>query len=72
MRYFIRLNPTKEFVQKLYRLPKDKKLQYHGEIGGWHHSFSYSEKLDSFIESEFTKEIGEYEMNEYLKGESDL
>ncbi len=72
-RYFIRYNPTKKFVQKLYRLVLtdigDSILQYHGEQGSWHYSFSYNGGLkaqEEFINSELTEEVTEQEIQEYI------
>lgn len=65
MRYFIRLNPSKKFVQKLYRL-KENVLHYYGEQGGWHHSFSHNSDVEAFIKSEFTEEVSEGEMMKYI------
>jgi hypothetical protein len=72
-RYFLSYNPTKEFIQKLYRLASDRSklvLQYYGEQGGWHYSFTYSEdekKQRDFLSSHLTEEITEKEMYEYIK-----
>lgn len=65
MRYFAHLNPTKEFVQKVYRLSNGS-LQYWGEQTGWHHSFSYDQNIDEFFESDFIKESTEEEVKQYL------
>jgi hypothetical protein len=70
MRYFIRYNPAKKFVQKLYRLVTEVNiLQYHGEQGDWHFSFSYNNKKEEFLSSPLTEEVTKEEMKEYIATE---
>ena len=70
-RYFIRYNPTKEFVQMLYKLTTNDKgslvLLYYGEQGGWHYSFSYNDKQEEFINSDLTQEVTKEEIQEYIE-----
>jgi len=68
-RYFIRFNPSKDFVQSLYRLTHGRYgpiLQYYGEQGGWHYSSSYNESQGEFISSDLTQEVTEEEIQEYI------
>lgn len=41
---FAQLNPTGEFIQKLYRLNEFGTVQYYGEQGGWHASSSFTKE----------------------------
>ena len=50
----------------LYRLRPNETLQYYGEQGGWHHSFSYTEKLLEFLTSDLTEEIPEADASIYI------
>jgi hypothetical protein len=73
-RYFIRFNPTKEFVQKLYKLQGSNSiLQYYGEQGDWHYS-SYSDNLkkqEEFLSSDLIQEVTEEEIQQYIKTYTD-
>ena len=66
--YFLMSNPTKTFIQKVYRLhPSKSNPEYYGEQGGWHSSETWLNKLPEFLSSEFITEISEEEVKEYIK-----
>lgn len=38
---FAKLNPSKKFIEKFYKISENGGLVYYGEQGGWHGSLSY-------------------------------
>lgn len=68
-RYFKRLNPSKEFIEMLYKL-SDNILQYYGEQRGWHYSFSFGDSVETreaLLASDRMIEVTEEEMNQLIK-----